>query len=414
MQRFSSLLVVTMFLFFTSPTIYSAEIGNDYLGFWNVELVNGPDYDPITNTTSYVYQISGWGEPGKDLSHWVLPLEEGMGVTTAWVNELPSTTWEVGSDPTTGAYGLKFDDGQPIDETYTYVVVLQGAWNAQPGSVFLKAGHGDFSVAEGETMVPGGGGTVGDTYSIEGVIYVDVNGNGLHDIDEPTLNDVSVLLDGNTPIVSGPDGVYGFDGLAPGSYMISIDDGSSAGFMVNLARYFQPTTTTTQTVSIGPDATGVSFGFAINASAILADLDPEDTDGNGVIITGEGRTIGFWKHQLSVLVKGRGKAQVHQSQMDALIHAVNGFFIADPFALSSYADGIAILGARTSDEFDLLKKQLLGSEFNRFHGLGIHDVALFTILLQVAETMAGNPTNHDRSDVLLMKDVLDTINNLGH
>jgi hypothetical protein len=166
-------------------------------------------------------------------------------------------------------------------------------------------------------------------------------------------------------------------------------------------------------IAVGPSKVDVNFGYDLDFGDILEDLDPSDPDEDGVILSGIGKTIGFWKHQLSVIEKGRGKAQVSKSEIDALIGAVNSFFLPDPFVISSYKFALSILDSTSPVAEELLKKQLLAAEFNKFYGIGLDNHLLMNLILQYAES-ALYLDALPKEEVLLIKDVLDAINNLGH
>jgi len=59
--------------------------------------------------------------------------------------------------------------------------------------------------------------------SIEGVVFVDQNGNGRPDADEPGLAGVPVRVDGGESVVTGSDGRYRISGLPDGRYAVSLD-----------------------------------------------------------------------------------------------------------------------------------------------------------------------------------------------
>ena len=151
--------MISIFILAMPTLLFAGVAGNDYLGNWSLELIS-QNYDSEAGSTSFVYEMSGSyfteGVPqsGKDLSHWVLPLPSGVNVSEASVDEIPNPTYEVVTDPTTEVYGLKFDDGQPIETTYTYRFTITGSWNTTAGFFYVKAGSGDQSVEMASSQIP--------------------------------------------------------------------------------------------------------------------------------------------------------------------------------------------------------------------------------------------------------------------
>ena len=76
----------------------------------------------------------------------------------------------------------------------------------------------------------------------------------------------------------------------------------------------------------------------------LSHLDPG--------VDGTGKTIGFWKHQLSVAMKGKGRAQVSASTMQSYIDEIEEFYLSEPFQFDDANEFKAahdILGLHVSD-----------------------------------------------------------------
>ncbi|MBW2256006.1 MAG: hypothetical protein JRI25_15595, partial [Deltaproteobacteria bacterium] len=69
----------------------------------------------------------------------------------------------------------------------------------------------------------GGGGLGWGT--VRGVVYDDLDANGVHDAGEPGLPGVLVQLDGRTPVVTRPDGRYRFGWVRAGEHRVQIERG---------------------------------------------------------------------------------------------------------------------------------------------------------------------------------------------
>jgi len=91
--------------------------------------------------------------------------------------------------------------------------------------------------------------------AIEGIVFVDTNGNGRPDPDEPGLPGVRVQLDGGRSAVTDTDGRYRFTGLRDGSYAVGLDRASlPADLRLASASPVQ--------VTLPGEATQVAFAFA--------------------------------------------------------------------------------------------------------------------------------------------------------
>ena len=92
-----------------------------------------------------------------------------------------------------------------------------------------------------------------------------------------------------------------------------------------------------------------------------------------------------------------------------------------PFQFSDgdeFEHALRIMAKRTSVGVgvELLEKQLLGTEFNHMAGIGLSGdyTALQHLILAWAEFLVSNETTYSREALLEAKDILDSINNLGH
>lgn len=114
-------------------------------------------------------------------------------------------------DPATSASLQGLDDGEFLEDTFTYTIMDQA---------------GASSTATVHVTVAG----ISDQGMISGVVYFDVDNDGMRDPNEKTIGGAQVLLTGTTfdgsavgPITAatGGDGVYSFEGLARGTYTVT-------------------------------------------------------------------------------------------------------------------------------------------------------------------------------------------------
>ena len=91
--------------------------------------------------------------------------------------------------------------------------------------------------------------------AIDGIVFVDRNGNGRPDPGEPGLPGVRVLLEGGQSAVTGPDGRYRFTGLRDGSYSVGLD-------RANLPADLRLASASPVPVKLPGGGTQVAFAFA--------------------------------------------------------------------------------------------------------------------------------------------------------
>jgi len=106
-------------------------------------------------TSTWTYLVTSGRKPS--LSHWVLELDPSLSEDN--IVEV-SEEFEVGEDPTTGVYGLKFDQGYQDDETREVVFVLDAHYAPQDTRIAIKAGRnaeiGEFIYGPGGSGEGGG------------------------------------------------------------------------------------------------------------------------------------------------------------------------------------------------------------------------------------------------------------------
>ncbi len=380
---------------------------------WSVWFV-GSQYDAASDTTTFTYKMvaADWE---KDLSHWVLavqadPPPTGSGINTSY-----------GLDPKTGVLGFKWDDGQEAGTVQVYTLTLAGQIGTAMVSYSVKGGT---YFAIGTVAGPGAPVQAPMTYSISGSLYVDADGNGTRDLGEPALANVTVVLTGSNGEVLGQtvtdaNGGYVFADLTPGDYVVSAPGTTSASdFNEVLSTYF---TAVVESLSVhleGSDSSGNDLGYRVKVCEILKDLNPADPDGDSFTFSGTGKTIGFWKHQLTVAIKGKGHAQVNSVTLLSYLYAVEDLFLSEPFQFTPTAEvasALAVLSSTSSAKVDLLKKQLLGTELNHVSGRGLTGAysALQAVLLAWGEYLALHYTQVPSAELVAAKDVFDRINNTG-
>lgn len=124
--------------------------------------------------------------------------------------------------------------------------------------------------------------------SIAGVVFEDLDGNGVRDVGEPGLDAASVTLSTTSGPISTliPSvGDYAFAGLFPGDYEVDVDETALPGGMV-------ATVPDPRSVSLpeGEAVTGIDFGFAF--PIVVSGSVFDDRDFDGALSPGEGGVEG--------------------------------------------------------------------------------------------------------------------------
>jgi YVTN family beta-propeller protein len=136
-------------------------------------------------------------------------------------------------------------------------------------------------------------------------VWYDADGDGLQDVHEPGIGNVTIDLwrdDGDGKLGAGDtkiastitdqDGGYLFTGLLPGTYLVDVTDvkGILAGLIHTLGPQSQPDPTDPITVGAGAVYRDADFGYRAappSDSAIIGDTVWYDYDGNGIQDPGE-------------------------------------------------------------------------------------------------------------------------------
>ncbi len=255
------------------------------------------------------------------------------------------------------------------------------------------------------------------TYSISGEVVIDADLNG-PDEGEMGISNVTVELhDDESNVVASvstsESGGYEFTDLLAGDYSVIVlpkndilDD-----FNEILADYFFATTETEIVLTVTEDVVE-DFGFSPDVDKVIADID-------GVTLKGDGLTIGFWKHQNAVADKGKKYTQINTKTLQGYIDAIEELLLEKPFQFDDANEFRAahdVMAMRTSDALELLKKQMLGTEFNDVAGRGLEAPfdELQDKLIAWGEYLAANSELFTRDELINAKDIFDLINNSGH
>jgi hypothetical protein len=444
--------------------------------------LQGAEYDENSDATTFTYLVISNPDGGPAISHWDIEILEGCGGSDVLLGSNDNLVEFSDPDPTTGVRGVKFDTGYDDQEERTVTVTLAGEWSVGEATIAVKSGNG-FVLGTVEGPVCNGGG--GDdeeevTYTISGIVFEDLNQNGVQDDNEVGIEGVTVILADGDTTVTDANGSYLFDELDAGDYTVDFETPTdylpttptridvtivdedvvvNAGFVpvydVAGVVFFdingdgvqgidEPgiegvTVSLTPGGSVGTDASGaylfednvpgdynVSFETpdgltpttATSVDFVIVDEDIVVNAGfalNFEEICGaiaDGRTIGFWKNNIGKALSGKNKGvQVSAAALNSYTDLISDFAL-EPFEGLTMADAENILTARGSDESVLLAKQLLGSEYNYAAGAYINGNELVTrLFVYQGEYVLKNASEYSRSEILEMKDWFDAYNN---
>jgi hypothetical protein len=245
--------------------------------------------------------------------------------------------------------------------------------------------------------------------SVSGNVFIDAFADGEFTPGEPGLQNVTVELyadDGalvSSTLTDG-SGFYEFEDVADGVYSVSVSVDAA------VADYFEPTADGPIQVTVeNEDVTGIKFGFAPNTGSILDDVGG---------FAGDGKSLGYWKHQLRSAIRGKGRAHVPAATLEVYLDDIENLALPGLFAFEgpdAFLCAHDILSITSSEADDILCKHLLAAEFNEVAGLGLYEPlgALQTALIAWAEYLADNAGMYSRDDLLTAKDIMEAINHSG-
>jgi hypothetical protein len=253
----------------------------------------GRTYDVEMDRTTFLYQLQNTldvtaGQP-QDLSGI-------LGLFTDVTVELPPCAPEPSSYfPTEGAL---------IDTTVVgiYGITWGVGYDENPDNQYSMTFPGDIPAGTVRGLITTGGltyvqelvGPCDGTFQIAGNVFVDSNGNGVKDLIELGVAEVTVTLAGNDTsqkFKTDADGNYLFIATA-GDYTVSIDSVTAeSDFNEILFDAWNPTSPTFRSVTIGPDSFGNDFGFEPDVTNVIEAIDDDVYPTNG-------KSYKWWRSQL--------------------------------------------------------------------------------------------------------------------
>jgi hypothetical protein len=123
------------------------------------------------------------------------------------------------------------------------------------------------------------------TGSIYGLVWNDIDGDGVRDAGEPMMENVMVQLSSNPPTMTDENGVYSFGNLAPGSYTINVNVGSLpfGGTWTETGESDATINNSiTVTLTLGESDGSHEFGWQATGLSMIGDQLFFDWNGDGV------------------------------------------------------------------------------------------------------------------------------------
>ena len=346
--------------------------------------------------TTFRWTVSGTGQNEDDLDWFFIELPECAPEPVSWDPEEPVRFYTNPQYDITGMkWMLPMDSGD--EQGRQYSVTFPG--DVPEGQIrsLINAGQ---PTHLGKTAGPCGG------FEISGMAFIDANFDGIFDPGMDTgLGNVEVELEDEQGgvMTTFTDALGNYSFVAPaGMYTAHVDTSAAAGgFNPELGRSFLPTTALDLDVIVGPDLTGVDFGFYVNFEDVVSGIE----DGS-IPTAGEGGT--WWKLQLRVAIqlerlfddppvfkRWYGPVRMHEF-LDTIetLHLEEPFQFADARELQDAYDLLRIpYGHNTIEE---LLHVLLLSELNFVAGKGIEgEEQLTDALIAWGEGVALDILNGD-------------------
>ncbi len=312
--------------------------------------------------TTFRYTVHGTGV-GSYLRYFALELPDCAPSPSGYQ---PVDAVTIGVDPRTGIYGIRWDLPIEIDDTVGREFAITFAGDVSEGEVRATVKTApDAEVG----LVPG---PCAGSYVLSGVVFVDVDADGLPGEIEAGIGDVVVdlLQDGVLVESASTDGLGRFSFLrGAGDYTVRIDLESYPGAFNDVLRTsFDATGLLEYPISVGPDALAIDFGFAPRAEQIIDELETGELLSNG-------RSARFWQRELRLaLSNARAPRFYDNDTILGFLAAIQQLYLDEVFQFTpgnEMREAWEILRGRSRDPLVGLLRELLAAEFNHVAGLGL-------------------------------------------
>ena len=234
---------------------------------------------------------------------------------------------------------------------------------------------------------------------VSGIVYEDSDANGARGANESGIPNVVVYLFDTSRYCQPQTYCLAAQARtdAAGAYAFAVPDGMYAVVIPNDSalpafngRLFTNLAYTggalpNRAVTVGPDATGVDFGFAFRVEQTIADLDRK-------AIPTRTQDATAWAKAIRQSTTGNPLRTVPGTLLDQYLLRIEGLLLPEPFqfgTVSKPAAALAILERPDSTLLAELYRQLLTAELNVVSGRGSSDAAFNQALLAYGEATAA-------------------------
>lgn len=298
-------------------------------------------------TTTFNYRVSGTGFTPQ-LDSFFLEVPACAGSATSWTPQQP-----VNVQPTS----IKWNNSVSKDGSQDYSVTYAG--DVPLGIISSTITRGS-NVASGLVLGPCKG-----VFTLSGSIYIDANENGTKQPEESGISSISVDIFNSEDVKLGSvntldDGSYSFMVLA-GNYRIAVGDD-----LLNDANYTAGGDTEVSVENVSKDLTGFNFGYSVNSSKIIKDLEDK------VLLVNTEPTR-FWIS--AIKNAGKRNSPYTNDEIRTLLINIEGLLLDEPdepfqFGTDKETNALTILSRPIKTPLDEFLQQLLTAELNIMSGRG--------------------------------------------
>jgi hypothetical protein len=255
-------------------------------------------------------------------------------------------------------------------------------------------------------------------FDVAGTVFVDADLDAAQGPFELGIENVWLELEDSQGQVqylpTAPDGGFLFQ-VPAGDYTLRVPLGTSpAEFNFDLAQSFAATGVLEVPVTVGPDASGLDFGFVPRPDDILADIESGELEVNG-------RDIDFWRQTLARVVKCEDPGQEFFGELPEIyglqegvpfrevcnpadgdylreyLDLIEGLLLPDPYVFTDgqeIEDAYRLLLLVPNGEVEEVLQEMLVTQLNYAAGLGLPgEEDRLLVLFAWAEALINLETN---------------------